>query len=290
MLRKSYAIKGGPSAPETEDYLELCRREWSSLLAADPEEKAIQSFLEQNPLLLPGAWTPGTRSGHYPLHCAVVSQPELPGIKSKRPDFMWISTHSSHWYPTLIEIERPSKRIFKSSGIPTAEFTQARNQLAQWRTWFSRPENVQKFIASYGIPDWMANERQMTLHMILVYGRRSEFEGNPELSLQRASLMSGSDEELMSLDRLLPDRDLRDAVTIRARDNGRYKAVCIPPLFRLSPGLAPRLLAIDGVDHALSATPLISEMRRQFLISRIPYWKEWARNGRGGVISSGDSE
>ena len=38
--------------------------------------------------------------------------------------------------------------------------------------------------------------------MILIYGRRSEFEGKPKLELQRGSLLPGQDEELMSFDRL----------------------------------------------------------------------------------------
>ena len=241
-------------------------------------------------MLLPGAWTPGTKSGHPPLLCAAISQPLLPGLNARIPDFMWISTHSQMWYPTLIEIERPSKKVFTTKGVPSADFTHARNQLAQWRTWFSSPENVQQFIKSYGIPDWMRNTRQMKLHMILVYGRREEVRDAPELSRQRASLLTGSDEELMSFDRLAPDGELRDAITVRAADPGKYEAVCVPPLFRLGPTLADRLLAIDGFERALRTTPLISDPRRDFLTSRIPYWRDWARNGDRGTIHSTDYE
>jgi len=35
--------------------------------------------------------------------------------------------------------------------------------------------------------------------------------------------MTGADEELMSFDRLTPDTELRDAITIRAEGTGKYK-------------------------------------------------------------------
>jgi hypothetical protein len=251
----------------------------------------IQAFLERNPMFLPGAWTPATKSGYYPLHCAVITQPLLPGLKSKRPDFMWISKHSLNWYPTLIEIETPSKRIFTSKGVPCGEFTQARNQLAEWRTWFSKPENVQQFIVSYGVPDYFTSCQQMQLHMILIYGRLAEYEHSPKLSAQRASLLTGCDEELMSFDRLSPDTELEESITIRASGDGKYEAVCVPPLFHIRPTLADRLVSIARVDQALLTTPLISKARRDFLISRISYWQNWTMNGEGGtIVHNGDRE
>ncbi len=266
-------------------------KEWGDLLNSDPAEAEVQSFLERNPMFLPGAWTPATKSGHYPLHCAAISQPLLPGLASKRPDFMWISTHSLTWYPTLIEIERPSKKLFLQSGKPTSDFYQARNQLAEWRTWFSKPENFGKFVSEYGIPSDFTLGRQWNLHMILVYGRRSEFEHSPKLSEQRHSLMSGEDEELMSFDRLHPDSELDEAITIRAKGSGAYEALHVPPTFFLRPALADRLLRVNGISDALNKTPLITEDRRKFLISRILYWQEWAMERKGGgMINSGDIE
>ena len=182
MLKKTYEIIQAPPRPPVDDYVNLAKEIWQKLLDSEPEEAAVQSFLEQNPMFLPGALTPGSRSGHDPLHGAVISQPRLPGLATKIPDFMWIAKHSATWYPTLIEIEKPSKRVFSARGIPTAEFTQARNQLAEWRVWFSKPENVQQFITSYAIPDWFRLGRPMQLHMVLIYGRRSEFDNFPQLS------------------------------------------------------------------------------------------------------------
>lgn len=290
MLTKTYETIPAPPPPPVDVYVSQAKEQWRTLLSSDPEETAIQSFLEQNPMFLPGALTPGTRSGHDPLHGAVITQPRLPGLATKIPDFMWIAKHSATWYPTLVEIEKPSKLLFNANGIPTAAFTQARNQLTEWRVWFSKPENVQQFIASYAIPDWFRLGRTMQLHMILVYGRRSEFEGIPQLSEKRSSLLHGSDEELISFDRLRPDHDLYQSLTIRMPSSGRYTAVSVPPLFKLSPHSAERLLAIDGIEDCLKSTPLVSEQRRNFLISRIPYWRNWAKSGSRGVIHSGDEE
>ncbi|MBT3191179.1 MAG: DUF4263 domain-containing protein [Verrucomicrobia bacterium] len=289
-LERTYVISRGPAPPSANDYSDYANSQWQSLLNKSPAESEVQAFLEHNPAYLPGAWTPGTKSGHYPLHCAVIAQPLLPGLRSKRPDFMWIAMHSLEWYPTLIEIEAPSKRLFTRSGTPRADFTQARNQLAEWRTWFADPSNVQVFTESYGIPYAIRSARQMRLHMVLVYGRRDEFDNDPRLAKQRASLMTGADEELMSYDRLAVDRELGNAITVRADGNGRYKTVAVPPLFHLGPNLAERLLSIDDLDAALRETPLMSEERRAFLLSRLPYWRSWAQGGARGIVNTGDWE
>ncbi len=289
-LRSTYKIEQGPKPPSIDKYASQCKNAWTRLLASHPEEKEVQSFLEKYPAFVPGAWTPGSKSGHYPLNCALISQPSLRGFPSKAPDFLWISKHSSMWYPTLIEIEKPDKKIFNSSGVPSQKFTQARNQLAQWRTWFSNPVNVQGFIQAYGIPNDILQSGQMKLHMILIYGRRSEFESKPYLARQRASLLSGSDEELMSFDRLSFDMDLEDAITVQLESNGRYRAISIPPTFKLGPNLAKRLCYIDRIDMAIENAIMISSERKAFLKSRIQYWREWAREENKGRIKSGDWE
>ena len=81
----------------------------------------------------------------------------------------------------------------------------------------------------------------------------------------------------------------RNGAAIRAIGSGQYEAVYIPQSFRLGPKLADRLNVITNWESAFKQTPLISEDRRKFLISRIPYWQAWARNGKG-VWSTGDVE
>lgn len=129
--------------------------------------------------------------------------------------------------------------------------------------------------------------------MILVYGRRSELDQQPDLARQRGSLLSG-DAELMSFDRLLDPRyidvRMKHAVTVRATGDGRYRAKYVPPVFNLGPALAERLLVIDGLEEAIEQNPDISDERKSFLQQRIPYWKSWASAPNRGIIRPADWE
>jgi len=285
----TYIIKRGPSATSVEKYASDTNGKFLRLIESNPIESDVQSFLERNPALVPGAGTPGVPWKHAPLFRILITQPKLPGLSSKYPDFLWFPFHSKAWYPTLIEIERPGKRIFTSRGIPTAQFTEARNQLAQWRTWFNDPANVQKLISDYGIPDEITQYSSMKLHMILVYGRRSECRSNPVLSKQQSSLLPGHDEELVSYDRLQVETDLRDVITVRALGSGMYRAVALPPTFTLGPSHAQRLSRIRKLESVIQQSPIAKE-RIDFLLRRLPYWLKWAGKGDCGTINTGDHE
>ena len=288
----NYDLQVGPPHIAVDEYAISCTEKFSELLCSDPDESAVQEFLEKHPWLVPGHATPGTPSGHFPLHCSLITQPKLPGQHVRFPDFMWIAVHSGAWFPTLIEIERPGKKIYRKNGHPFADFSQAENQLNQWRSWFTSNANVEQFKEMYGIPDYMLR-RQMKLHMILVYGRRSELDEQPDLARQRGSLLSG-DAEVMSFDRLLDpqyiDTRMKDAVTVRATGDGRYRAEYVPPVFSLGPVLAERLLVIDGWEEAIEKNSDISNERKMLLQRRIPYWKEWASLRPQGIYRPVDRE
>ena len=202
---------------------------------------------------------------------------------------MWIATHSGAWFPTLIEIESPGKRIFNKDGSTTAAFTRARNQLERWRAWFNNPINVQQFIQFYGIPDRL-RLRMRRLHMILIYGRRSEFKGNPKLTYQRGSLLIGADEELMSYDRLKPDTSMSDAITVKAVGQGKFQALRVLSVFSTGPQQAERLLHIDGVSKAIDRNQEIQQDRRDFIKRRIDYWREWASASNTAGFYTGHRE
>lgn len=286
---RTYTQEPGPAAMPFQRYAAECHAKLINLLDREAPEPEVQCFLDRNPCLVPGAWTPGSPPGHYPLHCALISQPRLPSLGSRQPDFMWLATDSLTWYPTLIEIEAPSKRIFTASGVPCSKFTQARNQLAQWRNWFNTPTNVQQFMDSYRIPDTWRHAKTFRIHMILVYGRRQEFQDNPQLSKQRGSLLPGADEELMSYDRLRADEKLKEAVTVRMGPSSRYCAIAVPPVFTLNPAVADRLLHVDGIEKAIDRCDGISVARKKFLRHRLQYWKTWAARPQQGVIGGPDT-
>ena len=289
-LGTTYELEEGPAPPPFDVYAAGADEAYRQLLEDSGSEATLQEFLERNPCFVPGTWSPGAPSGHAPLHLAVISQPELPGLRSRKPDFMWIASDSARWYPMLIEIERSDKRLFRKDGVPTGEFTQARNQLAQWRAWLSEPSNVQKFLLDYGIPSDFSRLRIMQPHFILVYGRRAEFETDAELSKHRSALITAPDESLISLDRLHADSNCWNAITVKASGYGRFKALHVMPTLALGPVHADRLSYIDGLDEIIMADSRISSERRAFLMKRLRYWRDWGADPAKGILNSWDHE
>jgi Domain of unknown function (DUF4263) len=167
----TYKLENGPAAQSFEVYEKRATAEYRQLLESPATDEAgVQSFIEQNPCFAPKASPDGSE---YPIFGALISQPTLPGLRSKRPDFLLMTWNSAYWFPTFIEIEHPAKRLFKTGGVPTYQFTEARNQLAQWRAWISEPANRQKFVNDYGIPHDHLRFRDMDPRFVLIYGRRA---------------------------------------------------------------------------------------------------------------------
>ena len=289
-LSKSYTLAKGPPHIPIDEYADNCNRQYSELLSKNPPEKDMQSFLEKHPVLVPGH-TPPWGGNHSSLHCALITQPELRGIQSFVPDFMWITSHSGAWFPTLIEIEKPDRKIFTKKGDPYASFTHARQQLADWRSWFNNPTNVLQFLEIYGIPD-LIRRRTMYLRMILIYGRRAEFEEDPKLTGKISSLLPCSDEGLMSFDRLCADRSrpMKDAITVKSTGSGKYQAVWVPPVFETGPVWAERFIHIEGIPEAIDQNGEIDKDRREFLKERITYWKKWASSPGVKLHGAADRE
>jgi hypothetical protein len=266
------------------------KREFKELLARDPDEKDVQQFLERNPPMVPGCRTPGSLSGHSPLHLALIARPPLHGFNGRVPDFMWLSKHSGAWFPAMIEIEKPGKLIFTADGIPRAEFTHARNQLKQWQVWLNEPANQMKFMDDYGIHPWVRQHSQMGRHFILIYGRRSEFKHKPQLSKERGNLLTGDGEELMSFDRLEPELYATAAVTVTPIGNGKFKVIWVPETFQIGPNTAEHLTAYVGLEEAIEQNPNISRERCEFLKERIGYWTDWANSNNRGAVGTADVE
>ena len=288
-FNKDYQIEAGPSCIGMTEYLDATNQQFLELLDINPSEKKVQLFLEKHPSMVPGPLTPSGTSGHFPLHCSLITQPVLPGVPSYIPDFMWIARHSGAWFPTLIEIEKPGRKIFTRKGDPTKEFSHARNQLNYWNSWFKNPTNVRQFMELYGIPSGWGNTA-MCLRMILVYGRRAEFQDNPRLSIIRHGLLPGPNEELMSFDRLAVNIHMEDAITVKSAGGGKYEAVYTPSLFATGPDLANRLIHVDGIAEALDLNEEINQERREFLKRRIIYWKKWASTSYKQVFQTGYRE
>ena len=153
-MNLNYQIEEPPEKAQSwKDYEKVVTAEWAAVLnGGDPSEPSIQTFLEAHPSMVPGAFgLLGGESGHYPWLTSLISQPPLPSYNHRIPDFMWLSRWSDTEQPVLIEIEAPSKRWFTKSRTQSAEFTQALNQIAEWKAWFAIPHNVQAFKEFYGL-------------------------------------------------------------------------------------------------------------------------------------------
>lgn len=98
------------------------------LLNQNPKEQKVQRFLEENPSMICGA--------DYVMDNAVISKLRLGADHAT--DFAYVNPQSGCTYLHLIEIEKPSKRIFKKNDEFTHGFYQAYQQVEDWLGWCSR--------------------------------------------------------------------------------------------------------------------------------------------------------
>lgn len=247
------------------------------------QETVFQKFFEKNPTLVPGARSSffGAASGHPPYMKTLITQPRIRGLEDKIPDFMWLSYDSSVFSPVLIEIEAPNKRLFTQKGTQTAKFTQALDQIKDWKVVLSNPVNVLNFYNDFSIPE---NLRQLNFepYYVLIYGRRSEFEDNP-LLIRKRSQLTGSNEVLMSFDRINPSFPDQNHVCSRVKA-GIYEACSLDPTLKIGPSTS-HLLEFSNIVNAVDNmdNDFVTLERRVFLKKRIPYWNQYHRDAANGI-------
>jgi len=277
-----------------EDYEAIVSSEWNALLGSlqQGQEKRVQTFLETHPCMIPGASHLPFRTGKGSFPAAVISQPPLRGLSIKVPDFMWLTMDSGSLHVILIEIESPLKKWFTRDGTQRSEFTQAQTQLVSWRQWFAVPEHRALFYKTYKIPSDL-QKLYFNLVLVLIYGRRQEFEDNPLLNERRAYL-THENEYLMTFDRLAPDREAKSFMCVKLVESPVegpvYEAVSVPPTLRLEPLYARYRSYIGKRDSAVNQNPWITPERKQFLLERFAYWDQWTREHRGGMMRMGYEE
>ena len=69
-----------------------------------------------------------------------------------------------------------------------------------------------------------------------------------------------------------------------------YYSKYVQPVFRLGPAFADDFAKIHNIEDAIEINSRISDDRKQFLISRLPYWQEFGRLDSRGIIYTGDWE
>jgi hypothetical protein len=276
-----------PPAMQWEVYEKRAKRAWQKLLRSEAakDENAIHAFLEQHPSFVPGAFS-FPCSGHYPFPTAVISKPPLSALGIKIPDFLWIAVDSFTLYPVFVEIENPTKRWLTKNGSQHSDLSQAQTQLAQWKAWFSKPENQGVFLENFQIPRRM-RELEFRPQYVLVHGSREEFDKQPHMRALAAKFRR-EDEHLMTFNRLEPVWKAQHCLCVK-KTGSYYEAVSIPPTVELSPHVAMDWQHIRGKEEAAKASPWLTEERRKFLIRRFAYWDQWAKNCDGNFASSSKS-
>lgn len=236
-----------------EKELAVLHDEWRALLNSDAanDERVLQDYFERHPCLLPGAHTLDTNSGHPPWPQAMITQPKLPGLSDKFPDFMWIAADSAFLYPILIEIETPSKAWFHQDAPEQhSQFTTAVNQLRRWRAWFERGRNHVAFYDMYRIPREL-QDLTLAPRYVLVHGRRTEASRSPAYLALRGQL-GKSDERLITFDHLVTDARANGYLTVRVNEDG-FELLHLPSGVGFNDLEEDVLANIVGLREALTA-------------------------------------
>ncbi len=284
-MRLEYEMQSGPKATSWTNYFDMTMVTWTELLenAHKHQESSFQSFLEKHPCMVPGAFSIDSSCGHAPFFYSLITQPKLHSRTPRIPDFLWIAKNSLFCYPTFIEIEHPSKKWFTRTGQQTAEFTQAQNQLSEWKQWFS--DNGRSFVQEL-CPD--AGPLQIKPHFVLIYGRTSEFKNSPTLNKKR-SYLEREHETYMTFDRLLPDANAKDYFTSRIAGNKVVAKYC-QPTFEIGPFNSGIFEKIDEVHEAISASDFPDPDRKRFLLDRLDYWKNFSQRKQPKYYNISDRE
>ena len=198
---------------------------------------------------------------------------------------MWITRSTALITPVCIEIEKPGKRWFTKGGHPTAELSQALDQLIDWKVWFSESENQSIFRKTYLRGQY--EDRQLLPQYVLIYGRASEFEvpgphERPDrLRKKRDFMRRGDDEHFMTFDSLRPKRDSSDFATLSMTANG-------PKLHAVPLALPPvrqrlRLRATSGS----TCVPLSIELKCGTTRGKRMYWSAGSTGGKSQTRPAG---
>jgi len=282
-----------PQPPSWQEYVDWLMPRWDALLASDPAESTVQVFLEKHPCLLPGAHGDVGPGGHHgPVLGGVFAEPSLQGLnKDRRPNFMWITRSTSLITPICIEIERPGKHWFTVDGVPTAELTQALDQLTDWKVWFSESENQSIFRRQY--LGGASEDRQLLPQYVLISGRQREFERSyrrheqPDRLRKKRDFMRREHESFMTFDSLRPDAQNSDLLTLKMSSDGpRVRAV--PPTFTTGPSTRHDAQPLGSIEDALSRTLLITDARRAHVGRRWEHWRNEDDSARFRTFQLGE--
>jgi Domain of unknown function (DUF4263) len=190
------------------------KKEYFELLDKAGPEQVYQSYLEKHTRLIPREFVQ-----NHGIGCSLVLR-KLPFGADYKSDFFYFSKSTDDWNAVFIELEKPQSRFFrKDSNDFHPDFTQALQQISQWRAWFDRGHQS-AFLASVRmiqVPPHMAVNPTYNKY-VLVFGRRSEYFGNEtRRSLVRAQ--EREDLKIITFDSLAENLERKHEVSIGVRHN-----------------------------------------------------------------------
>jgi hypothetical protein len=201
---------------------------------------------------------------------------------------MWIRRDTAAIRPICIEIEDPAKRWFNvGKQTPTAELTEALDQLIEWKVWFSKPENQSIFLKTYA-PDFTL--RSLEPQYVLIYGRDSEFRSaespHADSHYMRAkrNFMHRENEHFYTFDSLKPIAEARDYGTLSRSVRG-WDLKALPPTFTTHPIMRDLFEVIARPEAALANVPLVDDARRAYVAERWAHWRAQIQQDRHDEIT-----
>lgn len=270
-----------PMALAWKTYYDKVLAEWYSLLSDEPEEEAVQNFLELHPSMIPGGSGDVGPGGHHGSDIGgVFRRPRLIGEgRTFEPDFMWVTRSTSLITPILIEIEKPSKRWFRKDGRPTSQFSEAHDQLSDWRSWFAREGNLSLFRQTFLLLKEEWDHRPLEPQYLLIYGRESEFQFggghlNPRALRYKRDQQRGASGSFMTFDSLRPRFDHSNSMTLTMTALGP-KIHAFSPVFGTGPHVRERAFLLGDPCEALNRSVMMSPARREYLAQRWSYWQRY---------------
>jgi hypothetical protein len=188
--------KGPPSWPDT---CPSAVKGLAALVNRRATEQAIQQFFENFPFMLPGI----DSFHHGPYDGIVVTK--FPLGNDFQTDFAFVTSNSQTLCFTCIEIESPRKCLFRKDGKFHRDYIDAKQQIVDWLFWARH--NIRLALDEWGplFKRFRLKDYDIRFRGILVFGRRSHFEGDPKKQ-QRWSAESASSHEwliTMTYDRVI---------------------------------------------------------------------------------------
>lgn len=154
--------------------IEQTIQKFKSLLDEKKEEQIYQDFLEQHSELIPTNLLILNHGVHFDF---VISKLSI--SQNYKTDFCYLTKSSQEWYIVLIEIEKPSKRIFKRNGNDfefSSDFNSALNQINNWKIELENNKSVVDSLDPLVSFNQIMRNNPITFKYMLIYGRSAELD------------------------------------------------------------------------------------------------------------------